>query len=94
MVVGSVEKGQGPKELTFKEEYKCPTKITKTNWLNRETYDDTFSLTQNGVNVVVERTDNGDRTQGWGMNLEIECCNDGKYQPEILGKTICIQNIF
>lgn len=78
MVIGSVEEGQGPKQLIFDHEYKCPTIITKNEWLNQESYDDTFLLTQNGMNVEVERTDNGDRTQGWGMNLEIECCKDGK----------------
>ena len=90
LIVGPVEEGQGPKELTFNEEYKCPTRITKTNWLNRDTYDDTFSLTQNGVNVVVERTDNGLRTQGWGMNLKIECCIkiSGKYQRYSWGRNM------
>ena len=35
------------------------------------------------MNVEIERTDNGDRTQGWGMNLEIECCKNGKFHYEI-----------
>ena len=88
MVIGSVAKG--PKKLTFDQEYKCPTDITKNVWLNKESvaygesktlaYGDTFSLTQDGMNVEVERTDNGDRTQGWGMDLKIKCCKNGKYQ--------------
>ena len=65
--------------MLFYEEYKCPTVITKHEWLNAESYDDTFSLTQNGMNVVVKRTDTADWTIGWGMNLKIECCKDGKY---------------
>ena len=79
MVIGPVEEGKGPKKLTFDQEYKCPTDITKNEWLNAESYDDTFSLIQDGMNVEVERTDNGDKTQGWGMNLKIECCKNGKY---------------
>ena len=37
---------------------------------------------------MVERTDNGLRTQGWGMNLKIECCIkiSGKYQRYSLGR--------
>ena len=31
------------------------------------------------MNVVVKRTDTADWTKGWGMNLKIECCKDGKY---------------
>ena len=77
LVIGSAD--PGPKELLFYEEYKCPTVITKHEWLNDESYDDTFSLTQNGMNVVVKRTDTADWTKGWGMNLKIECCKDGKY---------------
>ena len=77
MVIGSVAKG--PKQLAFDQEYKCPTYISKNEWLNAESYGDTFSLTQDGMNVEVERTDNGDRTQGWGMNLKIECFKNGTY---------------
>ena len=76
LIIGSAD--PGPKELVFYKEYKCPTIITKNEWLNAESYDDSFSLTQNGMNVVVERTDTGDRTKGWGMNLQIECCKVGK----------------
>ena len=76
LVVGAAD--SGPKKLLFYKEYKCPTIVTKNEWLNAESYDDTFSVTQNDMNVLVERTDTADRTIGWGMNLQIECCIIGK----------------
>jgi len=72
LVIGPTLKG--PKKLAFDQEYKCPTYISKNVWLNAERNGDTFTLTKDGMDVEVERTDNGDRTQGWGMNLKIECC--------------------
>ena len=73
------KKQNGPKELSFDEEYKCPTVVDKTVWLNQEEYSDTFSVEQRGMKVIVTRTDSGDGTLGWGMSLKIECCKDGKY---------------
>ena len=72
-------KDKGPKELSFDEEYKCPTVVDKTVWLNQEEYPDTFSVEQRGMKIIVTRTDTGDATIGWGMFLKIECCKDGKY---------------
>ena len=72
-----VEVGGGPmhgRMVDVKEGYQCPNEVSKDNWLNDETYGDTFEITQEGTKITVVRTDNGDRKAGWGMPLRISCC--------------------
>ena len=62
--------GQNQVPYTLENDAICPTTVDKTNWLSDETYGDTFSVTQNGRDLVVQRTDaNG----GWGLPLKF-CC--------------------
>ena len=55
--------------------YICPASISKSNWLGGLTYSDEFSLTQSGTSLTVRRTD---ESGGWGMDLQVKCCKDGK----------------
>ena len=50
--------------------------MDKTNWIGKEDYKDTFSLTQNGNIITVKRTD---KDGGWGQRLEFKCCVTGMY---------------
>ena len=49
----------------------CPAVVNRNNWNSVETYGDTFAVTQDGVSVTVDRTDNP--AGGWGMNLGFDC---------------------
>ena len=72
-----VEVGKGPmhgRTVDVKEGYQCPNEVSKDNWLNDETYGDTFEITQEGTKITAVRTDTGDRASGWGMPLRISCC--------------------
>jgi hypothetical protein len=53
----------------------CPTVVNRENWLGSYTYGDTFAVTQDGDMISVVRTDNGNPAEGWGMNLQFECCS-------------------
>ena len=49
----------------------CPTTVSKSNWATDDTYGDTFSVTQSGVQITVTRSD---KPEGWGMDLRFNCC--------------------
>ena len=56
----------------------CPSVVDKYNWLNTETYDDTFEITVSGPIVTARRTDSD---EGWALNLQFHCTgvyNEGK----------------
>ena len=48
--------------------------VDKTNWLGGHTYDDAFSVDQNGSVLTVTRTDSN---EGWAMDLTFHCCPAG-----------------
>ena len=60
------------KTVTVITEYTCPIVVSKDNWLGGATHSDTFSVQQRETDIVVTRTDS---TDGWGMDLEFQCCN-------------------
>ena len=65
------------KSISIDYTFQCPPKVDRTNWLSRDTYGDTFSVTQTGNIVTVTRTD---ANRGWGMNLRFKCCRTiGKF---------------
>eukprot|EP00930_Biecheleria_cincta_P098140 TRINITY_DN89825_c0_g1_i1.p1 TRINITY_DN89825_c0_g1~~TRINITY_DN89825_c0_g1_i1.p1 ORF type:complete len:411 (-),score=107.04 TRINITY_DN89825_c0_g1_i1:77-1309(-) len=52
--------------------FACPSKVDKTNWIGAgSSHGDTFSVSQNGAQVTVGRSD---ASEGWGMDLKFECC--------------------
>merc|ERR1712046_503529 len=56
----------------------CPKKVSKRNWVNTEQhYGDTFEVSTGvgteGKTLKVTRTD---QKSGWGMPLEIICCDE------------------
>ena len=53
--------------------YKCPTSVDKTNWLGGHDYPDKFSITQNGDEITIHRTD---ASSGWSMDLRFICCKE------------------
>lgn len=68
----------GPSDANTKTSYVseprfvCPQNIDRYSWVNDyDRYDDTFAVTQQGQEVVVQRTD---VFAGWGMHLAIQCC--------------------
>ena len=60
------------KTVTVITEYTCPIVVSKDNWLGGATHSDTFSVQQRETDIAVTRTDS---TDGWGMDLEFQCCN-------------------
>ena len=72
---------------TIAKGYNCPASVDKTNWLDGHTYPDTFSITQNGDQITVRRTDSND---GWGMNLRFRCCNDKGIRVIVFARIINI----
>jgi len=75
LVVGS--SGSASKSKTIDSWFKCPITVDKSNWQVGHDYGDTFSVSQNGDQVTITRTD---QEAGWGMNLKFRCCpeDDGK----------------
>ena len=74
-MVGS--SGSASKSKTIDSWFKCPITVDKSNWQVGHDYGDTFSVSQNGDQVTITRTD---QEAGWGMNLKFRCCpeDDGK----------------
>ena len=84
--VGSSTKNSITK--TIANGYNCPASVDKTNWLDGHTYPDTFSITQNGNQITVKRTDS---TVGWGMNLKFTCCKDKGTRMIVIFRIIYIR---
>ena len=53
---------------------KCPSEISKANWLGTATYGDKFKITHVTGGITVVRSDTGNNKHGWGMNLQFKCC--------------------
>ena len=74
--------GDSPKKVTktisnFDDEYRCPSRVDKTKWLEWSTYSDWFTVTQpGGGKVVVTRSDKGNDGR-WGLQLSFYCCKKG-----------------
>jgi hypothetical protein len=68
---------------TFRVEpgYTCPEVVNRDNWVGGETWPDTFAVTQAFDAVSVARTDTGDASVGWGMDLQFECCRAALTTP-------------
>jgi hypothetical protein len=71
--------GTGPTTTAYPvaDGYICPRVVTSENWLSGESSGDTFRVTQSaasGGTVTVVRTDTGNLADGWGMNLQFQCC--------------------
>ena len=62
---------ENSKAIKIVSGFTCPTSIDKSNWLNGQTYRDTFSVSQAGTELTVTRTDS---SNGWGMDLKFKCC--------------------
>ena len=58
-------------QIDFPDSFICPEIVDKNNWLNSESFGDTFSVKREGNELTVDRTD---RSAGWGLNLRIQCC--------------------
>ena len=69
--VGASEPGVQSKTVAIGKGLQCPESVDKSNWLGGHTWPDTFSVEQNGKDVIVRRTDLSD---GWAMNLQFMCC--------------------
>ena len=73
VIVGSSTKQRKRVRITM-DHLTCPTSVTKKNWITpKANYDDKFKISQSasGSSIVVDRLD---KSQGWGMNLIIRCC--------------------
>jgi hypothetical protein len=51
--------------------YQCPAVANRFNWVNSATYGDQYAQTQSGTAVSTRRID---ASNGWGINLQIQCC--------------------
>jgi hypothetical protein len=56
----------------------CPTTVSKSNWASvtlkaSESYNNTFSVTQSGAQIIVARTD-GPGNGSWALDLQFACC--------------------
>ena len=79
-IVVNVGRGSSnPKTVNGKIGYTCPSHVDKYNWFGTATHSDSFSVAQNGAQVIVTRVD---QNGGWGMNLKFECCIEGKSNPK------------
>jgi hypothetical protein len=52
--------------------FDCPSKLSKANWLGKDTYGDALSIDADGDSIIVTRTDSTGK--GWGMNPQVKCC--------------------
>ena len=75
-IVVNVGRGSSnPKTVSGQIGYKCPSRVDKYNWFGTASFGDSFSVVQNGAQVIVTRLD---QNGGWGIDLKFECCNAGK----------------
>jgi hypothetical protein len=85
MIVTVGSSATNSKSVSIPARYSCMQRdgafvVSKANWVGKETFGDTFKLSQNssqgapGLNsksvLTVRRTDS---THGWGMNLQVLC---------------------
>jgi len=72
--VASIGSGDGPTSIDVPyTDIACPSDVSVANWLGTDTYGDTFAITVEGSTITATRTDTGDLSNGWGMNLEFMC---------------------
>ena len=69
--IAKVGSGLKSKTITIGNGLQCPELVDKSNWLGGHQWPDTFSVVQNGSDIVVTRTDS---TDGWAMDLQFMCC--------------------
>ena len=62
--------------MLVRDGYKCPAFVNKANWFGGESNDDNFSVTHNGNEITIKRTD---RDSGWSHQLEFKCCSSSKH---------------
>jgi len=71
--IGSNNAGESDIQFDVPEGYVCPSSVTKDNWLNTETYDDTFTVKKFGSTYMVSRDG---PEKGWGLDLKFDCCEE------------------
>jgi len=88
-VVGGSDKPS--KSITIDSKCKCPTTVDKSNWLDGYKHGYKFSVTRNGDQATITRTD---KKEGWGiMNLQFRCCpEDGNTCPKQGYRPSCKDN--
>jgi len=64
--------------VTVPEGCLCPKTVNKNNWLGGYSWPDSFEITQNGINLQVQRKDSDG---GWGLDLAFLC--NLHIQPQI-----------
>jgi hypothetical protein len=62
----------GSKIVNLDKKFQCPSRLSKENWLGKDTWPDVFAVEADGDTIIVTRTDV--RGKGWGMNPRIKCC--------------------
>ena len=62
----------GTKIVKLDKQFHCPSKLSKANWLGKDSYGDVFSIDADGDSIIVTRTDSPGK--GWGMNPQVKCC--------------------
>lgn len=62
----------GSKIVNLDKKFQCPSRLSKANWLGKDTWPDAFSIEADGDTIIVTRTDAPGK--GWGMNPRIKCC--------------------
>jgi hypothetical protein len=70
------------KSVSVDSGYRCPSAASRYDWVNNDSYDDIFDLSQmttqlgsNGYGDVLTAT-RTDSVVGWGQQLQIRCCRD------------------
>ncbi len=62
----------GMKIVKLSRKFKCPSQLSKANWLGQDSYGDRFSIEADEDTIIVTRKDSPGK--GWGMNPQIKCC--------------------
>ena len=78
-----VGRNRGPEKIlrdaVSSPDVRCPTAVSKANWLGDDDYDDAFAVAQDGRSLTVRReAEHGvAMAHGWGMDLQFVCCEGG-----------------
>ena len=69
----------GAKTIRYSQEfsstdYRCPSTVSKANWLGTLAGALTFAVSQSNKQITVKRTDS---TAAWTMDLQFSCCHQG-----------------
>ena len=70
-MIADVGPGRISKTVDMETGYQCPKLVNQTNWMDGQTWPDTYSVDQTPNTIKVTRTDS---TDGWAMNLRFQCC--------------------